>query len=390
MADTSIEWTDKTWNPIRGCSRVSDGCTRCYAEGQAHRFSGPGKPYEGLTKMTSHGVAWTGKVITVPEMLGVPLQWKKPARIFVNSMSDLFHESIPEKFIAEVFGVMAVCGAREPGDPERGGQFGGKYSKKRGWHNLKGPHTFQVLTKRPERMHSLLTSSRFREAVASAAYRWAHNQRDAGYLAHQIGQREEYARCYPPGRMWPLSNVWLGVSVEDQATADERIPLLLQTPAAVRWISAEPLLGPIDFEALPCGDALHTCEGCRDTGVDDGTPCTLCAGLGRLHWVVTGGESGPKARPSHPDWFRSLRDQCAAAAVPFLFKQHGAWVQCDTEVHADERGHEVYPREESLLDTLPPDRKYTVIEAHGAEFMKLGKKTAGRTLDGRTHEEYPA
>ena len=178
---SSIEWCDATWNPIRGCSMVSHGCTNCYAMKVAHRFSGTGMAYDGLTKMTSAGPVWNGKITLVPKLLDQPLRWRRPRKIFVNSMSDLFHENVPDSFIAQVWNVMQNA----------------------------NHHTFQILTKRPERMLS-----------------W-------------VGK---WFRSWPP-----LPNVWLGVSTEDQATADERIPLLLKTPAAVRWISAEPLLGPIDI-----------------------------------------------------------------------------------------------------------------------------------------------
>jgi protein gp37 len=199
MGDNSwIEWTDATWNCIRGCSLVSGGCKYCYAMKQAHRFSGPGGAYEGLTELGPEGPRWTGKVRTVPQLLELPLHWKKPRRVFVNSMSDLFHEDVPHEFIRDVFSVMIRCE----------------------WH------TFQVLTKRPKRMQEIVQ-------------RW-----------------------YPKNRAYP-PNVWLGVSVEDQKTADERIPLLLQTPAAVRFVSAEPLIGPIDLTKWLVGETSN--DGGRES-----------------------------------------------------------------------------------------------------------------------------
>lgn len=311
MGDTSIEWTDKTWNPVTGCSKVSPGCKFCYAERLWPKVSAAEAKREGLPSSRPFT-----QVRCHPERLRAPLEWRAPQKVFVNSMSDLFHEQVPEDFIAEIFGVMAVCGAGEHDgdrDPSENGRFGAKWnSKTMRWHSWKGPHTFQVLTKRPERMLALLTSSRFRTKIASAAYRHAHDQRDAGYLAHQIDGRPEYARCYQPGRMWPLSNVWLGVSVEDQETADQRIPLLLQTPARVRFLSCEPLLGPIDLRQawLFAGFPQHITRDGRAIG-----------GARNLHWIISGGESGPKARPSKVEWFEALRDQCAAAAVPFFMKQ---------------------------------------------------------------------
>ncbi len=259
-AKTKIEWTDATWNPIRGCSRVSEGCRNCYAERQAARFSGFGRPYEGLAVLTEAGPRWTGKVRLIKDLLDQPLRWRKPRKIFVNSMSDLFHEGLEKRTIAAIFGIMALA----------------------------GQHTFQVLTKRPQRFAGLLEHLSAEQCVSEAF--------------QLIG-------AHPTCQMshdWPLPNVWLGVSVEDQPTADARIPLLLAAPAAVRWVSYEPALGPVDFSAYLPGSPLATHHS-------------------PLSWIVCGGESGPKARPMHPDWARSARDQCQAAGVPFFFKQWGAW-----------------------------------------------------------------
>ena len=279
MADQSkIEWTDATWNPVRGCAIVSPGCTNCYAMKQAHRFSGPGKPYDGLTKLTKGGPVWTGKVRVVPELLREPLRWKRPRRIFVNSMSDLFHEDVPDEFIGAVFGVMAQC-------PQ---------------------HTFQVLTKRATRMLAWFTEE---EPQHASLREWCF------YAARDLAGKE-WMPIAPWTQRWPLRNVWLGVSVEDQRRADERIPLLLQTPAAVRWISAEPLLGPISF------------EGCwikyKDPAIHENW-------LERLDWVVVGGESGHRARPFDVSWARSLRDQCKALGVPFFLKQLGRYPFSDRD-----------------------------------------------------------
>jgi protein gp37 len=248
---TTIEWTDVSWNPIRGCAMVSAGCTNCYAMKQAHRFSGPGQAYAGLTKLGPHGPQWRGTIRLFPGMLEDPLHWKTPRRVFVNSMSDLFHDVVPDEFIDQVFITMGEA----------------------------SQHTFQILTKRPQRMQAYLDKS----AVAG----------------------ESFPR-------WPLPNVWLGVSVEDQASADERIPLLLGTPAAVRWISAEPLLGPVNL------------DGHLWMYDEEAAPRVR----GRLHpsldWVVVGGESGPRARPCDLAWIRSIKDQCQAATVPVFIKQLGA------------------------------------------------------------------
>lgn len=310
---TGINWTDATWNPVRGCSRVSKGCMRCYAERVAARFSGPGQPYEGLVSLrreprgprTERDVAlWNGVVRLVPEHLADPMRWRRPRRIFVNSMSDLFHESLTNEQIAAVFGVMAAC-------PQ---------------------HTFQVLTKRAKRMREW--------------FEWAREDYiDSGNLADMLapyfgneagdgssedqdrqfeflrGKIEEVHKTHIMPGPWPLPNVWLGVSVENQAAADERIPELLATPAAVRFLSCEPLLGPLDLDrwvfdrsaairrAMSGPAALN-----REQADDYIAPMAI-------DWVIAGCESGSGARPCNVEWLRSLRDQCVDAGVPFWLKQ---------------------------------------------------------------------
>ena len=214
-ATSSIEWTDKTWNPVRGCSVVSPGCVNCYAMKQAHRFSGKGKAYEGLTKQTTSGPQWTGKVMLAEAQLLEPLTWRQPQRVFVNSMSDLFHESMEDEWIDRVFAVMALC-------PQ---------------------HTFQILTKRADRMRDyMVVLDRDMRIPTTTFARWRSEAE--GILQDRGDTRTIVTNA------WPLSNVWLGVSVESQKYADERIPLLLQTPAAARFISAEPLLGPVNLRDL--------------------------------------------------------------------------------------------------------------------------------------------
>jgi protein gp37 len=222
-----IEWTDDTWNPLRGCSRVSEGCRNCYAERTAIRQVR--SRYAGLVKSTPNGPRWTGEVGFVEEVLKHPLRWKSPRKIFVNSMSDLYHEKVTDEWRHRIYAVMEQASR----------------------------HTFQILTKRPERMQT--------------------------YLAERYGETR-----IPP------RHIWHGVSVENQAAVDERIPRLLETPAAVRFLSIEPLLGPISD--LP---------------------------LDGIHWVIVGGESGPRHRPVQADWVRDIRDQCARAGVAFFFKQWG-------------------------------------------------------------------
>ncbi len=288
---TGIEWTDETWNPVTGCTKVSEGCAHCYIERTPpfrmahHRFEGPGGP---------EAPGATTGVKLHPERLDIPLHWRKPRRIFVCSLADLFHEDVPDSFIAGVFGVMARC-------PE---------------------HTFQVLTKRPGRM-----SSWVRKRVGF--YLWMEK---------------------------PLPNVWLGTSVESQKWADVRIPKLLETPAAVRFLSCEPLLGPIDLRG-----GLGFEYNDQATGERIPVPS--------VDWVIVGGESGPAARPMRPDWARSLRDQCVAASVPYFFKQWGEWVP--SEPGAD------------LWNLATGERILDV------PMRRVGKKAAGRELDGRTWDEYP-
>lgn len=302
-ANSKIEWTDATWNPVRGCTKVSEGCRNCYAETFAERWRGvEGHPYEqGFD------------VRMVPKKLDEPLHWRKPRRVFVNSMSDLFHEAIPTHYIHDVFATMGA--ARQ--------------------------HTFQVLTKRPHRMLGVLTS---------------------GYFP------EKYHDDYGPlqSRFWPLPNVWLGVSVEDQKTADERIPLLLKTPAAVRFLSCEPLLGPVNL----------------DSGSRGGPPRYLSYEVdhyARIDQVIVGGESGSRARPMHPNWARSIRDQCQAAGVPYFYKQTGEW--------ASEERHGLSVD----MERLRANQQVAVgngVDTHTL-FTRVGKKAAGRELDGRTWDEYP-
>lgn len=277
-AKSSIEWTDATWNPIRGCSRISEGCLHCYAEGVAARFSGPGQPYEGLALRKKSGPAWTGEVGFVPEHLGDPLRWKRPRRIFVNSMSDLFHEKLSNEQIAAVFGVMTAS-------PQ---------------------HTFQVLTKRPNRMLKW-----FEWAAKQVTY--SGTEATAAEVMQCIAMDNfgaPISERYNADAPWPLPNVWLGVSTENQEAANERVPLLLQTPAAVRFVSAEPLLGPIDFNNLQDGHTFWT----RPAEIEERA----------LDWVIVGGESGPSARPCNVAWIRSIVEQCKAYRVACFVKQLGA------------------------------------------------------------------
>ncbi|WAA19776.1 hypothetical protein SEA_SHWETA_56 [Mycobacterium phage Shweta] len=330
MSDhTGIEWTDATWNPVTGCTEVSPGCDHCYAKTFAERFRGtPGHYFErGFDVQLRY------------DKLLQPMRWRRPRRIFVNSMADLFHDQVPDEYIAKVFAVMAA--ARH--------------------------HTFQVLTKRHGRMRSLLSSEAFRDAVAEYAQQHADPTR-GGSIPTGPWDGPEW---------WPLWNVWLGVSTENQQWADVRIPALLDTPAAVRFISAEPLLGPIN---------LH-----REWGYGPG-----------IDWIIVGGESGPGARPMHPDWARALRDQRNTVGAAFLFKQWGEWgtaAPMDPHGRLDFRGGVVMTDDGNVyqpgdLDWPDGPRRG---EAHRANFphhhptylYRVGKKRTGRELDGRTWDQYP-
>lgn len=305
MNKSGIVWTDQTWSPVTGCTKVSDGCKNCYAEREVNaRWSKNPKSVFFGRKFTD--------VQTHAAKLEEPLSWKKGRRIFVCPRGDLFHEAVPDDVITHVFATMELC-------PQ---------------------HIFQVLTKRPERM-----------------LRWVTR---ANEFWRDVGFPQGFAGRYP--------HVWLGVSVEDQVTADERIPLLLQTPAAVRWVSIEPLLGPVDL-SYAFGTGKGSCpmhlagvapEGLRPKGGH------------HLHWVVVGGESGTNARPMHPDWVRCLRDQCAKAGVPFLFKQWGEWIPMIGCVGG--------------VPVRVDHHKF--IHGDGTVMGWAGTKAAGRLLDGVLHDGY--
>jgi protein gp37 len=306
MGKTSIEWTDASWNPVVGCTEISPGCANCYAARLAATRLRNVPSYAGLAAIGNLTVIetdasvkkpprWTGDVRFLPERIEEPLHWRKPRRIFVCDMGDLFHEAVTDFQLDQIWYVMLKA--------ER--------------------HTFQVLTKRPGRMRNFIRDWRY-----------------------TCGSRNF------------LPNVWLGVSVENQHFADERIPILLDTPAAVRWLSCEPLLGQVI--ALPKALPTRTPE---------------------IDWIVAGGESGPCARPMHPAWARSLRDQCQAAGVPFFFKQWGAWYpQTPAESAADDN------LTEPVLLKKYPSGTWTIDDIR---FIPMGKKKAGRLLDGREWNEFP-
>ena len=310
---TTIEWAEVTWNPLVGCSVVSPGCTNCYAMREAGGRLASSPKYRGLTlgsagNSAKGGPVWTGEVrLWGPAFHADFLFSPQPKRVFVNSMSDLFHELAPDEWIDRILGAAVLCH----------------------WH------TFLVLTKRAGRMFAWATRERARSApVECLAELYVNHPELAGGWPLDADRAIDVAI-----RGWPLPNVWMGVSVEDRARL-ARVDDLRATPAALRFLSLEPLL--------------------EDLGQID-----LCG----IDWVIVGGESGPRARPMHPDWARSLRDQCAAAGVPFFFKQWGEWQPCGWLT-----GH-VESAKERCVD--------------GAWMLKVGKKAAGRLLDGREWNEYP-
>lgn len=383
MADRSlIEWTDTTWQIVTGCSVVSPGCTNCYAMRLAGTRMKHHPSRAGLTVDSKAGPVWNGQVRFNAQWLTQPLRWKRPRRIFVAAHGDLFHEGVTDDQLDQIFAVMA----------------------------LSPQHTFQILTKRPERMRAYLDTGF--NPVIQADVR-AHAVWQEAFRVNRAEGRPDSrftdalnAQGCAPGRdrPWPLPNVWLGVSVEDQARADERIPPLLETPAAFRWISAEPLLGPVALDHLPWPHRPHALvDGWSGVVVDGRGDCDL---TGAIDWVVAGGESGPGARPMHPDWARQLRDQCAAAGVPFLFKQWGEWrefahVEDGQEVHEVDADSD---EADAWMAEIPADRR-CFLSAAGSAFHghpdnlpeevphrlmeRIGKKAAGRLLDGQLHDAFP-
>ncbi|MBC8445774.1 MAG: phage Gp37/Gp68 family protein [Chloroflexi bacterium] len=337
---TKIEWVQnpdgtqgKTWNPITGCTKISPGCRNCYAERMARRLAGRC----GYPKAPNHF-----NVTLHPDRLDEPLRRKKPTTYFVCSMSDLFHEDVPLDSIHDVFAVMALA----------------------------KQHTFQTLTKRPLRMLDVLSNAR-------ADVNWIVRCELA-----RLGQD-------PVNITWPLPNVWLGVTAENQATADERIPLLLQTPSAVRFVSCEPLLGLMDlhqylslYQEADFVTVWTAIGGRRVPMTRPGFPGWHRHDGRKLDWVVTGGESGPGARPMHPQWARDIRDQCQTVRIPFFFKQWGAWVPGAHDRTGKMRNHGHFCADGKWINQS--HQKDTEV------FMsRVGKKRAGHLLDGQEWREFP-
>jgi protein gp37 len=365
MADnTAIEWCDATWNPITGCSVVSPGCTNCYAMRLAGTRMKNHPSRAGLTRGTKAGPVWTGEVRFNEAWLDEPLRWKRPRRIFVCAHGDLFADGVPDAWIDRVFASMALA-------PQ---------------------HIFLVLTKRAARMREYLTAEKRhfdddRVIDPPRSTRMMIAQEMAPLArSGTIGEALDAWNAVDSGDRWPLPNVWLGVSVEDQARADARIPLLLDTPAAKRFISAEPLLGPVDlrmlnFDGITNIDALTGAHGIVQPMRGSGPA---------IDWVIAGGESGHAARPMHPAWAQSLRDQCTAARVPFFFKQWGHFTPRDRSpgmpgyIEVTGRDPDVaWP--DGTIGSGCMDRN----GGYGWPLDPVGKKAAGRLLDGREWNEFP-
>lgn len=347
MAKTKIEWVKnndgaqgKTWNPITGCTKISAGCQNCYAERMSKRLAGRcGYDKDDPFNVTLH-----------PDRLGEPLKWRKPQMVFVCSMGDLFHDDVPFDWIDQVFETMALCQT----------------------------HIFMLLTKREKRVKEWFDTIKNRRPVPGQGVCTGGPPFCLGTHCPSHDQNTGYC-----GSPWPLPNVWLGVTAENQETANERIPTLLQMPAAKRFVSVEPMLGAVDLTEIPLGPngyglnfELNAPNGWITGYRENGSPKVHRNDqYGKLDWVICGGETGPGARPMHPDWVRNLRDQCVGADVPFFFKAWGDYcyvdqMPSDTYTHLDTRVNLAGHRD----DKKP---------------WRIGKKLAGRNLDGREWNERP-
>ena len=395
---TAIEWAANadgtpgaSWNPIVGCSHASPGCRNCYAQVEAARqeriaaAAGRTTPYAGTTQLTKVGPVFTGKVAFAEAQLRRPLARRKPTTWFVNSMGDLGAEGVEDAWLDQVWAVMALC-------PQ---------------------HTFIVLTKRPERLRAYLSAGEVVRRIYSVAnglrysaapsagrrprtfQRWmAASARDTAWLtaggcAAEMFARNEPGRAYPSWVRWPLANVWLGVTAEDQERADQRIPVLLDTPAAVRFVSYEPAIGPLDLTHVRevDGCSYHTLRG------SSGPLPWQVPGLPRLDWVICGGESGrgEHVRPMHPDWARQVRDDCAAAGVPFFFKQWGEWTPGENAAGVRGTLPAAWLRDDGWEARPVLESEGEALAAFDDEphVYRIGKRRAGRLLDGELHNARP-
>jgi protein gp37 len=361
-ANTKIEWSDATWNPVRAfyndpeylpgkigthCEHVSEGCRFCYAE----TFNKRGLPGAGTGLDYKPGHRDKLEHFLDEKMLLAPLRRKKPTRYFLSSLTDVFGAWVSDDMLDRLFSVMALC-------PQ---------------------HVFQVLTKRPERAQEYMAHVDMTYRVDCLMDELINERIDP------LNRRSDDLRATAIDihETWPLPNVWLGTSVEDQAAADARIPHLLATPAAVRFLSCEPLLQAVKIDR-DFGDWLYRWPS--------GVPSDAREPGSRIDWVIVGGESGHGARPMHPDWARSLRDQCAAASVPFFFKQWGEWATVfDRDVEDPDW------RRCGGWETCRPKGRWHNLAGgtgfHGERVVyvdRVGKAKAGRLLDGVQHDGLPA
>ena len=377
MSKTKIEWADAVWNPITGCTPISPGCQNCYAKRMAQRLRGRcGYPKEDPFRVTMH-----------LERFIEPLRWKKPRKVFVCSMGDLFHEDVKDDWILSAFVAMGLTyehtGKMKEVSP---GHYTGIYKPK---------HTFLILTKRPERMKEIIDRLYSKDSDKEWESKAHHF---AAHLAFEIGSPLpgnaifDFAKWVEDG----MPGLWIGVTAENQEQADKRIPILLQIPAAVRFVSVEPMLGAVDLSKW--FDNTIICDHCGQR-FDPSDLSQVFAHMtiphqpikqaeysgskriNGLHWVICGGESGPGARPMHPDWVRNLRDQCQSANVPFFFKQWGEWCHSKQMQGEYDRPMPVHKFSQKTVERFLDDDPDTVI--------KCGKKKAGRLLDGREWNEFP-
>lgn len=340
--NTKIPWADASWNPLAGCSDepISPGCQNCYARMLAHRMGNKGQHFESLATAEK----WTGEVRFYRHLLAKPLNWKKPRNIFVGSMGDLFYEGIPWSVIDEVFGVIAACA-------------------------IEREHRFLILTKRPDRLNAYFTQ----RGVLDRWMRYARTLIDAP-LYSALSQLS-----------MPLKNVWIGTSAEDQIRFDKRVGWILIAPAVGRFVSIEPMLGHISMQHESDGRGCVLCSG-EHSLLD----CAYVDGAA-LNWVICGGESGPRARPTHPDWVRDIKNQCIRSTrrIPFMFKQWGTWKPVDWYSQATHavRISDGYTIQ---LDHEP----YSAARCQSAPagwcgVARLGKAESGRILEGQEYMEFP-
>jgi len=386
---SKIEWCDETWNPVVGCSKVSAGCDNCYAEKMAYRLSCMGQPAYMSTPENPGGVVfgegcwstgpsygqWTGRTaLNSVKHFELPFSWKKPRRIFVCSMGDLFHESVPVEWIYKVLTVVAML-------PR---------------------HTFMFLTKRPERMCEIITDlgRGGQPHLPHVSYPQFGNSETESHISNMLSLRLE-REGYHVG--WPMRNLWVGTSVEDQKTADARIPSLLRTQAAARFVSVEPMLGAVDLTEIDTGKTwpfkgetskINALRG-HASSINKEPSSTAASvrfidlmNTGKLDWVICGGESGPKARALNQDSVRGLRDQCSAAGVPFMFKQWGEWAPFGQAGIV--KAHGLEPSNNKFRVYFETGLPRDCIREHPhVGVYKIGKKKAGRLLDGKEHLAFP-